>query len=113
MITYSVDNRKSFENVANWIEQINELNYGDCCMMMVGNKVDLPNREVSYEEALTKSKELKVSFIETSAKSDVNINEAFTEIVQMCVNKFDEMSKNEGNKNKNEKEKSKGCCTCF
>ena len=49
--------------------------------MLVGNKCDLPNRAVSYEEASEYAKQKKFSYLEVSAKTGANVKNAFTMVV--------------------------------
>jgi GTPase SAR1 family protein len=51
--------------------------------MLVGNKVDLEEeRVVSKEEGEEMAKRCKSGFIEASAKNNINVNEAFYELVR-------------------------------
>jgi GTPase SAR1 family protein len=56
-----------------WIELYQENKHDKAVLFLVGNKVDLPVREVSEEEAMNKAKELGVQYVETSAKTTHNI----------------------------------------
>ena len=47
----------------------------------MGNKIDLPNREVSKEEAEEFAKKNSLPYFESSAKEGININEAFERVV--------------------------------
>ena len=49
----------------------------DCCKLILGNKSDAPGRAVTTEEARAKSEELACPFLETSAKTSTNVEEAF------------------------------------
>lgn len=50
--------------------------------MLVGNKCDVEERDVSPEEGQAKAKEFECEFLESSAKENININEIFTTIVK-------------------------------
>lgn len=50
--------------------------------MLVGNKCDVEERDVSTEEGQAKAKEFECEFLESSAKENININEIFTTIVK-------------------------------
>lgn len=63
-------------------------------MMVIGNKVDQAEREVNMAAGYNYAKEWKATFLETSAKTKVNVDETFMQIVE----------KIEGGN-------SKGCCT--
>lgn len=46
-------------------------------IVLVGNKVDMEGREVSYETAASWAQRAGLTYMETSAKRDIMINEAF------------------------------------
>ena len=77
LLTYDVTNRESFKNVTHWIKQIDSSGVGDLVKVLVGNKCDLPNREVSEEEGRKLAENYGIPFIETSAKNNINIEQAF------------------------------------
>ena len=53
-------------------------------IVLCGNKCDLEEeRKVPKEEGMEKAKEWDVPFFETSAKSRINIEEAFFELVRV------------------------------
>ena len=57
--------------------EVNKHASEDCCRLIVGNKSDAPGRAVTTEEARAKSEELACPFLETSAKTSTNVEEAF------------------------------------
>ena len=50
MLVFDVTNKKSFDSLVKWLEDIKEED-NNFSMILFGNKCDLPNREVSEEEA--------------------------------------------------------------
>ena len=48
--------------------------------VLVGNKSDAENRQVSYEEGKALADSLQVSFMETSAKTSNNVEQAFVKM---------------------------------
>jgi Ras-related protein Rab-1A len=50
--------------------------------MLVGNKSDLENRQVSFEEGKAIADVKEVKFVEASAKSASNVNDAFLTMVK-------------------------------
>ncbi|CAD5211520.1 unnamed protein product [Bursaphelenchus okinawaensis] len=82
IIVYDITNRKSFDNVKEWLAEA-EANVGgpnpsQCVFLLVGHKADLEDkREVLFEEGEYFAKYHKIKFIETSAMNGDNVNEAF------------------------------------
>lgn len=53
LLLYSITDRKSFQNVDNWLKQVCELAPADVTIVLVANKTDLVHeREVLYEEGM-------------------------------------------------------------
>ena len=81
ILVFSIDNRKSFENIGRWMKQIRDHGAEDVIILLVGNKCDLvEGRVVSFEEAKSLAENYNISFFETSAKNDINIKEIFIKI---------------------------------
>jgi GTPase KRas protein len=53
-------------------------------MILLGNKVDL-EREVEVEEAEDLATRLSCEYLETSAKTGINVEEAFEKIARACL----------------------------
>lgn len=84
MVVYDITKRESFEHVAAWIHEA-RINVGSsqCVFELVGHKADLEaERQVLYEEGEYFAKHHKCKFLETSAKSGYNIDEAFAMIAR-------------------------------
>jgi len=41
ILMYSVSDRKSFENIQNWMRQVDEFSDKNICKLIIGNKCDL------------------------------------------------------------------------
>ncbi len=83
MVTYDVTNRKSFENVTKWIDDVRTERGQNVIVVLVGNKTDLEEeRQVAAPEAEAKAHELDVMWMETSAKTGNNIKGLFRKIAQ-------------------------------
>lgn len=54
-------------------------------MVLVGNKVDLPKRDVSTKDGNEKAKLFRISYIETSAKTKQGVEEAFFTLVREII----------------------------
>lgn len=77
MAIYDITSRESYEKAKGLVIEAREENE-EIKVILVGNKCDLDDkREVSYEEALSFSKEEGILFNETSALESINIKESF------------------------------------
>ncbi len=75
MIIFSLGSYESFKNIDFWISKLKELS-GDVPYIVVGNKSDL-KREVDAEYINEKTSELNIDYLETSAKLNKNVDDAF------------------------------------
>uniref|UniRef100_A0A914HYT1 Ras-related protein Rab-39B n=1 Tax=Globodera rostochiensis TaxID=31243 RepID=A0A914HYT1_GLORO len=82
IVVYDITNRRTFEHVVDWLAEA-EANLGgpdpaQLVFLLVGHKADLEEqREVLYEEGEYFAKHRRIKFIETSALTGENVNEAF------------------------------------
>lgn len=84
IIVYDVTNRKSFENISNWIHKIKTYSDNNPSLIIVGNKCDLKkHREVSKEELHNISIYNNCLGIECSSKENYNIETVFNNIVKI------------------------------
>ncbi|KNC97510.1 small GTP-binding protein domain, partial [Spizellomyces punctatus DAOM BR117] len=85
LLVYSITSRSTFERVERFKQQITRVKDMDKVpLMLVGNKCDkLAEREVSKEEGQQMARRLKCDFIETSAKTCLNVDKAFYNVVRM------------------------------
>ncbi|MFX1287389.1 MAG: GTP-binding protein [Promethearchaeota archaeon] len=88
ILVYDVTNRASFENIdKNWYNET-KISSPNIALILVGNKIDLKEeRVVSSEEGVALSEKLKLTYIETSAKTGENINDAFTMLALQIMKK--------------------------
>ena len=85
IIVYSIDDRESFERVDFYYREIcRGKASSDFPLVLVGNKCDLEDkiRQIGRVEGEELARELKASFFETSAKTNVNIENTFAEIIR-------------------------------
>ncbi|XP_074301795.1 ras-related protein RABD1-like [Silene latifolia] len=78
IIVYDVTEMESFNNVKQWLNEINRYANDSVCKLLVGNKCDLvENRVVDTQMGQALADELGIPFLETSAKDAVNVEKAF------------------------------------
>ena len=114
VLIYDITDRKTFDNVSKWMEDIKENIDNKVEVMLVGNKIDKTNdRLVKSEEGQALSEKFGVTFFETSAKTGEGVNSAFLNIVKNIYHKIKDVPKvevlNTQPMNTNKKKKSK-CC---
>ena len=93
LVVFDVTKRESFKNVEAWLEKIKEKT-NKVAIVLMGNKVDLPDKDrvVTKKEAEEFAQKRKIPYFESSAKLRLNIDEAFSKVVNEAYNKY-------GNKN--------------
>ncbi|RWV92607.1 hypothetical protein GW17_00045004, partial [Ensete ventricosum] len=78
IVVYDVTDQESFNNVKQWLNEIDRYASDNVNKLLVGNKCDLTaNRVVSYETAKAFADEIGIPFLETSAKNASNVQQAF------------------------------------
>jgi len=87
-IIFDILNRESFNNIDFWLSKVRELS-GDIPFMIIGNKMDRKEeRNVQIAEAKDIANQYGVEYIETSAKINENVNEAFEKLSIQILNSF-------------------------
>ncbi|XP_029436324.1 ras-related protein Rab-13 isoform X1 [Rhinatrema bivittatum] len=83
ILVYDITDEKSYENIQNWMKSIKENASAGVERLLLGNKCDIENkRKVPTERADKLAKEYGIRFFETSAKSSVNVDEAFNALAR-------------------------------
>lgn len=83
LLVFAVNNAKSFEDIAMYREQIRRVKDSDYVpMVLVGNKCDLPQRNIDSRQANEAARAYNISFVETSAKTRMGVDDAFYTLVR-------------------------------
>ena len=85
LIVYDSTNAQTFTNVQNWLSQINENAEQGVLKILIANKMDAPNQEVTAEQGQALAREHKMEFFQTSAKTGENVDVMFDEIAQKVI----------------------------
>lgn len=76
--------RSTFHHLTSWLTDARNLTNPNTVIMLVGNKKDLESSvDVSYEEAAQFAEENGLVFVEASAKTGQNVEEAFLRTAQL------------------------------
>ena len=88
-IVYDKTRPDSFASIDFWLKDLKSAIIDPLPIILIGNKCDLTSEEkVTTAQIAAKSAELKVPFIETSAKTGENVQEAFTYMAYQVVSKL-------------------------
>ncbi|KAJ4931711.1 ras-related protein Rab-37-like isoform X1 [Gymnodraco acuticeps] len=83
LLLYDITSKMSFDNIRAWLTEIHEYAQKDVVIMLLGNKADVAaERVVKTEDGERLAKEYGVPFMETSAKTGVNVELAFLAIAK-------------------------------
>jgi Ras-related protein Rab-1A len=78
IVVYDVTDQESFNNVKQWLQEIDRYACENVNKLLVGNKCDLTNKKVvDYTSAKEYADQLGIPFLETSAKNATNVEQAF------------------------------------
>eukprot|EP00008_Paramoeba_atlantica_P003278 CAMPEP_0201475072 /NCGR_PEP_ID=MMETSP0151_2-20130828/551_1 /ASSEMBLY_ACC=CAM_ASM_000257 /TAXON_ID=200890 /ORGANISM="Paramoeba atlantica, Strain 621/1 / CCAP 1560/9" /LENGTH=205 /DNA_ID=CAMNT_0047855079 /DNA_START=114 /DNA_END=731 /DNA_ORIENTATION=+ len=79
IVVYDVTDQVSFNNVKQWLQEIDRYACENVNKLLVGNKCDIQKRVVDYNTAkeFASSLPVPIPFIETSAKNSTNVERAF------------------------------------
>ena len=121
LVVYDITDRESFNNLNSWLIEIEKSANKNVYKILIGNKCDLEEkRAVTYQEGKDFADSNGMKFIETSAKTCQQVNEAFEaltqEIIKITTNKgpsVSEQKKKEKillNNNATDISKKKGGC---
>lgn len=91
LLVYDITRRETFNHLANWLEDARQHATANMVIMLIGNKCDLAHRRaVSTEEGAQFAKENGLIFMETSAKTAQNVEDAFINTAAKIYQKIEE-----------------------
>eukprot|EP01039_Chlorochromonas_danica_P009481 gene9481-10472_t len=83
LLVYDITDRNTFNNIRNWVSQIQLHADVNVNKILIGNKCDLTRqRVVTFEEGENLAKEFGIPFFETSAMNNINVDDAFLRITK-------------------------------
>ncbi len=92
IVAYDVTNRQSFERVGHWIQQVFQYCEG-IPVELVATKLDLEDqRAVTTKEGEKRAKQDKMTFIESSSKESIQVNDVFQRLAKRIWKEHEKMS---------------------
>jgi len=120
IIVYDVTDADSFNNVKQWLSEIDRYACEGVNKLLVGNKCDLVQKKaVDYDVAKAFADSLDIPFLETSAKNATNVEKAFLTMAAEIKNRIANQAPNKPapgaakgpvNLSGSEVHTSSGCC---
>ena len=90
ILVYAINDKNTFGALDTWISKLNDtMDISKKPIILVGNKSDLDERQVSYEEGKKYAESKGFNFYETSAKTGENVEEAFNDIFEQLYKTFE------------------------
>ena len=86
-MTFDVTDSKSFENMQNWVDSLNQHTSSGIPRILIGNKIDMTEeRVVTQQSAEQLASQYGISYFETSAKLNQGVDQAMESIFQQTIN---------------------------
>lgn len=82
LIVFDLTNPSTLTSVHDWYSRLTGVNTSPVVVVLVGNKSDLPNRQVSQDQGESVAAEIKALYRETSAVTGKGINEVFEDVCE-------------------------------
>ena len=87
LLLFDVADKDSFQNVELWMKDIkNNSRSSKQALYLIGNKIDLPNRVISQDDAKELAEKLNLPYYEMSCKLNINIYEIISRLIVECIN---------------------------
>merc|ERR1711991_996868 len=87
IVVYDVTDQTSFNNVKQWLQEIDRYACDTVNKLLVGNKCDLVSQKVvDFHTAKEFADQLGIPFLETSAKNATNVEDAFVTMTREVKN---------------------------
>ncbi|XP_067621351.1 ras-related protein Rab-14 [Eurosta solidaginis] len=91
LMVYDITRRSTYNHLSSWLTDTRNLTNPNTVIFLIGNKSDLEStREVTYEEAKEFADENGLMFLEASAMSGQNVEEAFLETARKIYQNIQE-----------------------
>jgi Ras-related protein Rab-5C len=86
IVVFDITKKDSFNGAKSWVKELQRRGDPNVVIALAGNKADMEaKRKVQTEEAQQYAKENEIIYMETSAKTSLNVKNLFVEIGKICL----------------------------
>ena len=85
MFVYDITNRQSFNELNDWLMEVNRYATEKHIKMLIANKNDFIEQVVTREEGMAFARQHNMLFMETSAKTGACVTAAFQELIETIL----------------------------
>ncbi|XP_041638220.1 uncharacterized protein rab44 [Cheilinus undulatus] len=110
LLMYDITSSHSFSAVSYWASCIQDGAAEDVTVLLLGNKSDLTDRQVTFQEGETLAKEHNFYFMECSAATGENVIQSLESVARMLSQKADTREETTVLLKEPQKKKSSRCC---
>ena len=116
LLIFSFTDHQSFDHLDGWVKDVKALCHPKAKILLIGNKIDLTEeKRVTNIEIQQFAEARNLEFMETSAKSNQNVSEAFYKIASIVMNGIQTndikiATQHDISLNSAETKKKSGCC---
>ena len=107
IIVFDLTNRKTFDEINNWIEELQKHGSEDTVIIILGNKSDLTSERAISEDDIKDKLKNEYFYLDVSAKTGNNISLAFDKLKKLIMEKIKMKKKNKKNINGGKAQKKK------
>lgn len=89
ILTFDLTDEESFNNLGDWVKEINEIGNDKISVILIGNKSDLKEQIVIKQDDINDFVEncgIKMKYFECSSKTGENINQSIDELIEQLSN---------------------------
>ena len=112
ILVYDICNRQSFEEIKNWMREVEKYCPAHVQKILVGNKIDKVNREVCFEEGEDYANCENINFCEVSAATGNGVDGIFLTLGKKIKQKIPNKRRTRENINQRAEEKHFSCVNC-
>jgi Ras-related protein Rab-8A len=85
ILVYDCTDQNTFNNIQNWLKQIDYHAGANVAKVLVANKCDRSDKIIDTEQGRALADQHGLTFFETSAKTGFNVSEVFQHIAKVIV----------------------------